>query len=359
MPPSETRVSVPAKLILIGEHAVVYGHPALVAAVEPRLHVRVRRGRPGVRLDLPDLRIDRRLDWSEIGDATERARERWTAFRADPTPAAYDGLRGSDPAAVVVAALGEAAAVAPPDSSEGLDLRVRSGIPAGAGFGSSAATAVGVVAAYLRHRLRPWDRDEIAALALQVERFQHGTPSGVDHATVLHGGIVHAVRRDDALEIRPFSLRSHLAERLAVFDTGTPLDPTGAVVAAVRERRAQAPGRIGVTMARMERLTEDLERLLAAERDDPQAVNALLVEAERCLEHLGVVPDAVRAVVERVERQGGAAKISGAGALRGDAAGCLLVHHPQPGAIESWKFLHAFRRVPLRIGAEGLREERP
>ena len=80
-------------------------------------------------------------------------------------------------------------------------------------------------------------------------------------------------------------------------------------------------------------------------------------EYERCLERIGAVPPAVSAVVRRVEAEGGAAKVSGAGALTGDGAGGFLVYHPDPERIESCGFLERFRRHRVALRAPGLRIE--
>jgi hypothetical protein len=69
------------------------------------------------------------------------------------------------------------------------------------------------------------------------------------------------------------------------------------------------------------------------------------------------VPPAVKERVRQVEERGGAAKISGAGALTGDGAGSLLVYHPADDEAEGWSFLADLPRYPLTLGTEGLRRE--
>ena len=51
------------------------------------------------------------------------------------------------------------------------------------------------------------------------------------------------------------------------------------------------------------------------------------------------------------------AKISGAGALSGSAAGSLLVYHPEPAEIDGWSFLDELERLDVRLGAAGVRVE--
>ena len=93
------------------------------------------------------------------------------------------------------------------------------------------------------------------------------------------------------------------------------------------------------------------------ERGDAADAGALIREFEACLEDLGVVPEAVRETVRRVEDRGGAAKISGAGALTGRGAGSLLVYHPEPEEIDRWSFLQELTRLDVRLGAAGFRVE--
>ena len=63
-------------------------------------------------------------------------------------------------------------------------------------------------------------------------------------------------------------------------------------------------------------------------------------------------------IVRGVEQEGGATKISGAGALTGTGAGSLLVYHPDPDSISRWDCLAGLAQVPALLGAEGVREER-
>ena len=138
----------------MGEHAVVYGRPALAAAIDLRLTVRVaaRNAAPAgtVRLDLPNLPHAEELPWSGVLSYCRTVRESWSAYSREPGPERFRAVRGDDPAHIVKAALGEAAEGE--DDPPGIDVRVESRLPIGSGFGSSAATAVAVIAAYLSFR---------------------------------------------------------------------------------------------------------------------------------------------------------------------------------------------------------------
>ncbi|HEV7517053.1 MAG TPA: hypothetical protein VGR07_12200 [Thermoanaerobaculia bacterium] len=362
-------VSTPGKLILMGEHAVVYGRPALVAAVDLRLFARFSRGsEPGrLRIELPGLAAGCDSAWPEVLGYARQTRERWERYAAEPGPESFQALRGADPIHLVKVALGEAAGSLPPlpaGGEESLDLRVESHLPVGSGMGSSAAAAVAVVAGYLAWRGAGrgagFDLPEIERLAHEVERRQHGTPSGVDAATVTRGGLLWARRRPEGetrgLAVEPLAARAGLLSRLAVYDTGTPAEATGAVVAAVRLRAAGDPRRHERLLDRIEEATRGLRAELTAEAEDPRRVVELIRACEAGLEELGVVPEAVRERVRAVEAAGGAAKISGAGALTGPAAGTLLAYHPEPDLLVRLPAL-ALPQYPVHLGAAGLRRE--
>jgi mevalonate kinase len=353
-------VSAPGKLILMGEHAVVYGRPALVAAIDLRLKVRLSRADPHcVILDLPALGHSEHLSWKEVRAYAAAARERWSGYArvsAGAGSASFQEMRGEDPAHVVKAALGEAVGLlGEPD--EGLSLRVDSDLPLGSGFGSSAATAVAVLAGTFSWLGAPLDLEQIERLALEVERRQHGHPSGVDGATILRGGVLWARRGSIGLETEPVRARSPWLSRLRVYDTGMPAEATGAVVAAVRGRREENPGRIEAVLDRIEAATVAFRAELEREEEDRDRPLHLIREAQACLEELGVVPGEVCAAVRQIEGAGGAAKISGAGSLAGPGAGSLLVYHPDPGRLHGCAMLKSFPFHAVHLGAPGFREE--
>lgn len=372
--PRTLTASAPGKLILAGEHAVVYGRPALVAAVDLRLAATVAE-RPArkprtIRIEVPRLGVVEEVAWPRVRDYARAARERWEAWARGSGGGSFAAVRGGDATHVVKVALGEAAHFLGDEAPPSLDLAVRSELPLGSGFGSSAAAAVAIVAAFLALRggeAASADVEAIEAVAREVERRQHGLPSGVDAATVLHGGVLWAERGGDGcLAVEPFPGRSPLLADLAVFDTGTPLEGTGAVVAAVRHRFAAERERFAAVWEGIEAATRGLRSLLeetaaggAAGDIDVAGARARLGELIRAcqagLEELGVVPEPVRELVRHIEAEGGAAKVSGAGALTGHGAGSLIVLHPEPERVAEWSFLAHLTRYPVALGGPGLR----
>lgn len=361
---SAVRLSVPGKVILMGEHAAVYDRPAVVAAVDLRLAVEARCNSTDVgrvRLDLPDLDLQEEHSWPALEDFTNRARGRWCRFEAGDGPF----RPADDRSALVRIAVGEAAASLPPAVSKrlrrrGLELRLRSQLPVGAGLGSSAAAAVGVVAAVRGLAgSRVGSPDELAAIeaaALEVERRQHGFPSGIDSGTVLRGGVVLVRREGDELRFDDLPRPGWLRGAVEILDSGTPNQTTGAVVTAVRRRYDEEPER---TAALFDRIAAAVESFRAALEDGgPGDAASAVADGHRALVELGVVPPAVARRIASVEAAGGAAKISGAGALEGESAGALIcmLGGRSTGTIEGISDLEP---VNAAIGADGLRFESP
>ncbi len=366
---ARVRLSVPGKLILIGEHAAVYGQPAVVAAVDARLVVagelRPRAAEaPGLRLDLPDLDVREECAWPALEELGAAARARWQRFSArSGTFAPAD-----DPAALVRIAVAEALASLAPRPADRLrsgvlELRLDSTIPVGGGLGSSAAVAVGVVAAVRRlARFRtsaagaPGEFAAIERTALEVERRQHGFPSGIDAACVLRGGVLFArqVERGERRElaIERLSAPAWLRCRMEIRDSGAPASSTGAVVASVRERFEREPDRLDALFAKLGRAAEAFRAAL--ERDAAAEAAMAIRAGHRALSGLGVVPRSVARRIRAVEAAGGVAKISGAGALDGVSAGAVVCMPGRDGARTA-DALGDWPTVAVRLGAPGLR----
>lgn len=352
----------------MGEHAAVYGRPAVVAAVGLRTRVTASPVAGGeLDLVLPDLGYRAQCTWAEVLAYGDHRRELWRGAGEQTASAATadtDVMGSGDGAGFVKVAVAEAMRCL--ERSEGsrhrpgLRLSVRSKVPVGSGFGSSASVAVAVGAALLgslsvQEELSA-DDQRIAAIALEAERRQHGQPSGIDHTTVIRGGVLSVTREGDSLRTSALPRPEWLRRAIRVYDTGPPAEPTGEVVAAVRDLRDREPRGFVETLDTMESATSLFLGALG-EKDPPWPTLVDAVRSfERCLEALEVVPAPVAEVVRRVEAAGGAAKISGAGSLSGPAAGSLMVLWPPEARVEAEldAILGDYRPLAARLGADGL-----
>ena len=357
----EVTASAPGKVILMGEHAAVYGRPAVVAAIGLRLRATLRELAPGdpLILALPDLSAEAETTWPEVFEYAREVRGRWRAYAESPSRESFRQLRSDDPAHLVKVALGEglrAAGPGFPGPSRGARIEISSAIPVGSGFGSSAALAAAVLAVLEAWQGREISTSRLQGAALEIEPRSHGFPSGVDTTTVLAGGILFVERSGEELEANAVEALPGMLRRFALFDSGPPGEPTGSVVAEVRTLKEQAPHRVDGLLELMAGATLEFRRSLSETEADPGPAPSIK-SFQRCLEDLGVVPREVQERVRQVEAAGGAAKISGAGSLSGPGAGSLLVYHPDPGSIARWPFLSDFRRFQVPLGDGGVRIE--
>lgn len=211
------RFRASGKVILLGEHAVVYGHPALAGALAGGASITTTPGRG--RLCIPA--------WS----ATFEPR---ASDQSRPLERAYAALRRE-------LGIGD-------DSS--VDLIAEFTIPVAAGLGSSAALAVAVARALeAAHGLAP-DTARTARAAMASETVIHGQPSGLDHTVALDGGFGLFVR---GRGFEPLKLLQPLP--LVVGHTGKPRD-TGARVARVAALLAERASEVRERFLAIERLVE-------------------------------------------------------------------------------------------------------
>ncbi|MEM1183271.1 MAG: hypothetical protein AAGM22_33315 [Acidobacteriota bacterium] len=348
----------------MGEHAAVYGRPALVAAVNRRVRVRLELAdkSDGVLFDAPQLKVHERWTCGELRGYARRRRGAWQNWKDGGAGPDFGSTLDPRPSQLIAVAVGEALCLAGDGASFGGRLHVTSELPVGAGFGSSAAAASSIVLAVLEAVRRPPSQDELEALTLDVERRQHGTPSGIDGAAVVRGGVLWTTRRAGELSVEPIAVkRAGFFAGWRVAHTGPAAESTGEVVAAVRRRRSEDAESFDRALDLAAEATLTVRRLSEAEGqgDGPSLIDPIR-RFSAWLASIGVVPSAVAQAVGRVEAAGGAAKISGAGCLAGPGAGSFLVSHPAPAAAARLlQSLAPFEPMDLRLGAPGARLETP
>lgn len=333
------------------------GGPALVAAVSARLTASVARVESGIRIELPDLGYEGVESYASVECHAKEKRRRWREYAAAPSPQTFALLRTSDPANLVKLALAEVLAHVGRGEERAFRVRIESELPTGSGLGSSAAVAVAVVASILTDRGIEAEPHLVEGLALAAERCQHGMPSGLDVKAVIHGGVLWSEGRskEGGLELAAVRVDPAVLEGFAIFDTGRPNEPTGAVVAHVRSLEKGQPVVFRQAMATLSLGARSLHRGLV--KGDSLRIAAAIRSLEAGLEALGVVPPGIAEIVRAIEAEGGAAKISGAGSLSGPAAGSLLVYHPNAELVQSWEVLSALPRLRAELGTGGLRLE--
>ena len=300
--------SAPGKLILAGEHAVVYGRPALVCAISRYVHVTiVPAGRAEVGLDAPGIGYRGRLSFPAVRKVVRKARERCRLFAAGAIPVESIAPRPEDlpwfAAGLALEHCGE--------DASGLQVQLVSQLPPESGCGSSAAVACAVVGGIAAACGKPLSKDLLFQLVREAEKLRHGTPSGVDPAAAVFGGVMR-------FQNGTFERLAAGPQEFTLVYTGKPESTTGECVSAVR-RRGPAPE----TWDEFQQVVGNMHR--AVETGDHQGLVSAMRKNHRLLCGIGVVPERIQRFIAAVERRGGAGKVCGAGTIRGDAAGILWI----------------------------------
>lgn len=277
----------PGKILLIGEHAVVYGHPAIaipVRGVQARVEVELTR-HGGLEFLAPDIEAAR----AETGEQDHLA----PLIRLTHS---------------VLELFGE--------QKQGLRVVVRSTIPIGHGMGSGAAVSVAIVKGVCAALGRALTADQVAELSLEAEREFHGNPSGVDSAVVARDEPIYFVRgkppQGIAVGEGPF--------RFLIADTGIP-SPTHKVVAELKALRDREQARVDSYLWELGSMAGIAREIIRG--GSPQELGLCMTRAHAILRELGVSSAELDRLVETALEKGAAgAKLTGAG--RGGAMIALL-----------------------------------
>ncbi|GAB4531987.1 MAG: mevalonate kinase [Anaerolineales bacterium] len=270
--------TAPGKIILLGEHAVVYGQPAIavpVTQVETRATVTPRPGGKGFWISAPAAGVD--SPWDVLPPE-------------NPLRAALDGVCTTLKVRQFPAGT----------------LKIQSTIPVAAGLGSGAAVSVALIRAVSAFLGLPLTDEQVNALAYEVEKIHHGTPSGIDNTVVTYARPVYFVKGQPVETFRvaaPFTL--------LIGDTGIPA-PTKEAVGDVRRGWQAEPQRYERTFAALGSLAKAARQAIEGGR--PERLGALMNEAHDWLCEMDVSHPKLDALVQAARAAGAqGAKLSGGG----------------------------------------------
>ena len=305
------KASAPGKIILFGEHAVVYGRPALAVPVT-QVHADVEIAASW------DGRI-----WIDAPDISLRA--------------TLESLPSDHPIAAIIHNLFFSLGISP---FPPLEIRITSSIPVASGLGSGAAVTVAILralSAYLEH---PLSDEQVNQFAYEIEKLHHGTPSGIDNTVVTYAQPVYFMRGQPVETFRagvPFTL--------VIADTGIPA-PTKESVGDVRVLWE-------ADKTKWEKVFDEIGGIANAARDAIERGNSKdlgrLMDANHALlQKLTVSSTELDHLTEVARRSGaGGAKLSGGG--RGGNLIALVEQGQAPQVAESLLSAGAKRTIITEI----------
>jgi len=266
------------KAILFGEHAVVYGRPAIavpITEVQAQATVENAQQAQGIRIVAQDLHRDYLL--------------------RDTSP--------DDPLCVTV--INTLRHIGQPLAQD-LTITVQSTIPIACGLGSGAAVATAIVRALAQHFGHRLEASVVSSIVFETEKLHHGTPSGIDNTVIAFEQPVYFVREQtlEAFRVsRPFLL--------AIADTGI-ASPTKIAVGDVRRAWQSDPAKYEEIFDEIGTLTVMARQ--AIESGATEVLGQLMDANQRLLRLLKVSSPELESLITAA-KQGGAlgAKLSGGG----------------------------------------------
>ncbi len=268
------------KLILVGEHIVVFNKPAIAIPLPLKIYAGVK-GRNDEKISISSSIYTGKLD---------------------EQPSSMSGLYDSIQQSLVICNKPKA----------GLHIDIKSEIPEGRGLGSSAAAATAIIRGIFRYFQQPLSEEELFSLVAISETHAHGNPSGID--------MVAVSREEPILFCKPMrvaSLTASSAFHIIVADTGQ-AGATKMAVEHVRVLRMQRPSEINHIIKQIEELV--IEANEAILEGNPSLLGELLVRNHEKLKELEVSNPMLDHLVEVAIRSGAlGAKLTGGG-----MGGCIL-----------------------------------
>lgn len=375
-------VSCPGKIHLLGEHAVVYQRPGIIAAIGLRTKVTLvtnqakseklssfakaskdkkvkncnSKLKNKITLVDKNLKFQEETTLEEILIKTKWERERWEE----------QGEIMKNPLDLIKISIGETFNYFKiRDLDEGFSLEIKSEIPMGVGLGSSSAIATAVVGAVykivqsskiINKLFNNRDLDNIYKIALEVEKRVHGNPSGGDTAAVVYGGLIWFQKISETEKIiKSLSIKipREIAENFLLIDTRKPKEGTGEMVASVRKLYEEKPEIVAKFLDMQEKLVEELLPVL--KKGEEKELIRIIRDGERNLESIGVVSPYVGNIIREIEKVGGAAKICGGGGkTRG--TGILLAYGRDIQKVKEIAEKYGLKCFEVWLGGEGIKQ---
>ncbi len=273
---SRIEVSAPGSIMLMGEHAVLFGEPALACAVDARLAVTL------VPRDDRQVRIDSALGHYQ---------------------GSLDELAAMPELAFVLAVIEHYQ----PQLEQGFDLIIRSSFSHTVGLGSSAAVTAATTAALAAYAGQSTDPEVLFPVALAaVHQVQNGRGSGTDLAASIYGGVIGYDMAP--AEVRPLSGLPPIALYYSGYKMKTP-----EVLALVEQKAVRQPELYAGLYRLMGQTCRAAER--AVREQDWLALGELMNIYQGLMDALGVCDATLAEMIHRLRAEPGVqgAKISGSG----------------------------------------------
>lgn len=278
----QVKASAPGKAILFGEHAVVYGKPAIAMAINKRSCVEVLEGNTNnINVDIRDLGIKGCIDFDSGAIISDSPKKGILKYILESIRKIHDG--------------------------SGIEINIDVNIPIGGGLGSSAAVTVATIAAVSAYNKIDLKEEEIAKYAHEVELAVQKSASPLDTTISTYGGLIYL--EANAEDIVQLDINYDIPVVIGYTDTR---GDTGKLVEAVKIRRDIYPEIINPVIDSIELITEEAKEAIL--KNDKKRIGELMNINHGLLDALGVNTKELSSMVYTARNAGACgSKITGAG----------------------------------------------
>ncbi|MBI4008687.1 hypothetical protein HY357_00465 [Candidatus Roizmanbacteria bacterium] len=309
--------SAPAKVILSGDHAVVYGKPALVSAIDLRLRFTISNSVNSQNVD----HIDKVLASISLTVREYLKREK---------------IRFID---------------------KSYFYKIESEIPIRRGLGSSAALSVAATAVFLEfYSDKQFNKETINNVAYQSERYFHINPSGVDVSASCFGGLIYYRKEFEFLKnisALNFKIPKKIEESLYLIDSGKPVESTAEMVDLVGKAFNKRPEFVEEVFNDIEKTTRRL--VVSIIKEDSDFFARSIVDNQILLEMLGVVSSTAKKLLKDLEPYG-VGKVTGAGGKKG-GSGFIIFYTNKSKQLEEYCKKKKITFMKFKQSYKGVRKE--
>lgn len=314
------KASAPGKIHLIGEHAVVYGYPAIIAAINKRIKINLK---PGKKIKIAIIgngkKLKKEFEIKECKETAKKALKLWDESNKKGDFSLLFNFLKTDVWLRLKAMIGYLFVHF--KIEKGVSLEIKSEISSGMGLGSSAALSVTLTKGISSLFGIKLTKNEINKIAYEIEKLNHGKPSGGDNTVSAFGGLICFYPLSAA---SPKTLK-YRKEKLKI-----PYFLKNLII--VLTKREGSTAQLIQKVKNLDQnlrksLIEDIGRnagklRVVIEKEDFENFKKIINKTQDNLKKLQVSTPKIDGFVEKIRNIGGAAKLSGAG-----GGGAVLCFH--------------------------------
>ena len=267
-------VKVPAKVIISGEHAVVFNKTAVVCAIDMYMLVKIKK------IHAPKIIVKNNISKSLVIDLQDFSIEKKNEnVVLEILRRFFDKTKSP---------------------MCGMKISIKTSIPVGEGFGSSAALINGIVFGLNELFETKKKTNDLIKMATNIENLFHGNSSGIDISAIALGGVIYA-NYNDITKI------SHHLDEIWLVNTGCPSFSTKNVVHCIYDNFADK----AKLWKEFENVSTDIAEILQSK----EKLNQKITHNENLLEKIGIVLPQTKLFIDELKKNGIYAKVCGAGTI--------------------------------------------